>query len=124
MTCVNSQLGTAVALVDRGAIVNMKNLYENTPLHMACVNGHVRMAIIYIYRSIHLSIYLVGRGSIVNEIDDNGETPLHMACEEGYSGTAIALLDRSANVDMKNICGDTPLHWACLNGHLETRLLS
>lgn len=77
-----------------------------------------------IYPSIDLSIYLVGRGSIVNEIDDNGETPLHMACEEGYSGTAIALLDRSANVDMKNICGDTPLHWACLNGHLETRLLS
>ena len=51
---------------------------QRTPLHYACRNGNVEVA-----------MALVDRGADVDAEDDNQRTPLHYACIEGHMEVAL-----------------------------------
>ena len=72
-----------------------------TPLHIACLRGHLALATL-----------LLDRGSTaIDEKEYGGQTPLHLACEYEHLEMATLLLDRgSTAIDEKDKAGDTPLH--------------
>ena len=90
--------------------VNLKNEIGDTPLHVACANGHSRVVDLLTKSDIDIDV------NLKNEI---GDTPLHVACANGHS-RVVDLLTKSdidIDVNLKNEIGDTPLHVACANGH-------
>ena len=62
-----------VGLPHRGASVNA----TYTPLHLACLNGHLDVA-----------QWLHSAGASLDAIDNNGDTPLHLGCCIGHLGIA------------------------------------
>ena len=79
------------AILDKGANVNARNVLQSTPLHIACGNGHMELA-----------MALVDRGADVDARDVAQRTPLHWACVDGHMEVAMALVDRGADVDANN----------------------
>ena len=79
--CDNGNMDVAMALVDRGADVNARDVDESTPLHTACDKGHMEVA-----------MALVDRGADVDARDVNQSTPLHYASIKGDSEIVINLL--------------------------------
>ena len=86
-----------MALVDRGADVDARDVDQMTPLHYACRNGHMELA-----------MALVDRGADVDAGDEDQRTPLHHACWKGNMELAMALVKKGANVFVVNIDGDKP----------------
>ena len=72
-----------------------------SPLHLACIGGHVEIAELLIRRmNAHIDI-----------LNNMGETPLHLACKEGHKGVIERLLLARARTDIQDyIAGSTPLH--------------
>ena len=97
-----------IALVDRGADVGARNVYQRTPLHEACIRG-----------SMDLAMALVDRGADIHSRNVIQSTPLHHACINGNMELAMALVDRGANIDARNVNQCTPLHAACAKGDME-----
>jgi len=85
-------------LIERGADVNAKEEYGNTPLHWASIENHIELAKL-----------LIERGADVNAKRNDGETPLHWASIENYIELAELLLDRGADLEAKDNWGQTPL---------------
>ena len=98
---------------------------QRTPLHHACINGHMELA-----------MALVDSGADIHAEDDNQRTPLVFACVYGRNEVALALISRGANVhategavDEDEWDGDededtrprqgTPAHYASVWGLLE-----
>merc|ERR1711871_379810 len=98
----------AMALVDRVADVDARDVNQRTPLHDACVKGHMEVA-----------MALVDRVADVDARDVNQRTPLHYACVKGHMELAMALVDRGADVDAGDVDQRTPLHLACIKDHME-----
>ena len=86
-----------MALVNRGADVDARNVDQSTPLHEACGNGHMELA-----------MALVDRGADVDARNEDESTPLHYACRKGDMELAMALAKKGANVFVVNILGDKP----------------
>ena len=86
-----------MALVDRGADVDAIDVNQYTPLHRACVNGHMKLA-----------MALVDRGADIHARDIDQRTPLHAACINGNMELAMALVKKGANVFAVNIYGNKP----------------
>ena len=78
-------------------------MFHSTPLHYACDNGHMELA-----------MALVDRGADVDARDNNGDTSLHLACWRGDMNMAMALIDMGADVNARNDKQMTPLHKACM----------
>ncbi|KAM5280683.1 tonsoku-like protein [Ctenodactylus gundi] len=90
---------------------NRRNDVGETPLHRACIEGHLRRV-----RD------LVKQGHPVNPRDYCGWTPLHEACNYGHLEIVRFLLDHGASVDDpggQGCEGITPLHDALTCGHFE-----
>jgi ankyrin repeat protein len=85
--------------------------HETTPLHNACENCHLDIAILLL------------DGAKLDRAKVHGETLLSFACsqqrEEGYLEVARLLLDRGADVDKSDHRGRTPLFYPCVKGHLQ-----
>ncbi|KAJ3011205.1 hypothetical protein HKX48_006970 [Thoreauomyces humboldtii] len=93
------------------------NEQRTTPLHCACLNGHVQTAQL-----------LIARGATVTTTDQTGATALHLASHSGPKALISALLDHLANTlgsaTMKRIPPaarvdlnrQTPLHHAARSG--------
>ena len=95
----------AIALIEKGADVNEKDIGGNTPLHYACDSGHTATA-----------VNLIERGASVNEKDKDGWTPLYCACIASRSATAIVLLENGAvGLNDRSSIGRTPSYYACLS---------
>ena len=88
-------------LIERGADVNAKEEYGNTPLHWASIENHIELAKL-----------LIERGADVNAKRNDGETPLHQASWKNRIETAKLLLERGADLEAKCNRGKTPLYWA------------
>jgi ankyrin repeat protein len=89
--------------------VNCKDLSGKTPLHVACMHGHV-----------HAVRQLLKLGASVEMRDKGGWTALHHAADRGYVEVIKPLLKHGAHVDCKDNYKDTPLHRACQKTHAET----
>ena len=70
------------------AEVDKANENCQTPLYIACQNGHVDTARL-----------LLDNGAEVDKANENGVTPLYIACEKGHIDVARLLLEKGANVD-------------------------
>lgn len=100
-----------VLLLGCGANVNAKNMYEQTPLHIAVKIGDVGMV-----------KFLLQHKADVNAQDSDGCTPLCLAVTQELpmnSAMIKLLLNNGAFIDQTDKKGNTPLHWivkkACIS---------
>lgn len=94
-------LKIAEILVKRGADVNSRDEFEETPLHYAANEGHLEMA-----------EFLITKGADVNAKNYTDNTPLHDAAKKNWPDMVKLLLDNGANINIINISGKTPLGMA------------
>ncbi|PVD37112.1 hypothetical protein C0Q70_04107 [Pomacea canaliculata] len=85
------------ALVLKGADVNAKDQYGDTPLVDA------------IEQESNEAIDMLGKAN-VNIVGDKRLTPLHLACIKAHYRSVEALLESGANVNLQDEDGDTALH--------------
>nr|XP_014293224.1 ankyrin-1-like isoform X5 [Halyomorpha halys] len=95
-----------LALLECGALPEMKNQESITPL---------QLAIRYNFPSIFQ--VLLEYVSDINQVFDKGNTLLHEVASEGTSHDLYSVLRYNPNVDLKNNFGYTALHLATLSGH-------
>jgi ankyrin repeat protein len=91
-------------LIEKGAIVNAKDINGKTPLHCACTREWGEDADIEIVKC------LWEHGADINEVDNEGATPLHLAVEENHPDVAKFLLKKGAKVNAQDKEKNTPLH--------------
>ncbi|MHB8453914.1 MAG: ankyrin repeat domain-containing protein [Acidiferrobacterales bacterium] len=97
-------LAMAKSLVARGAKVNARDQFGDTPLHWAA--GHGNTAVVRL---------LIAHGADVNARDLHGETPLF-----GADNKAVVdlLLEHGALVNGRDVIGQTPLDKAAWRGRI------
>ena len=91
----------ARSLLGKGADINSRGPYENTPLMAAARTGHTD--------TLRL---LLEKGADVNARGNTGRTALMEAALEGYTDAVKVLLDGGADVNAKDEGGWTALFWA------------
>jgi len=79
-----------------------------TPLLVACWNGHLEAA----------QALLLGNAD-VEATDDCEHTALHKACYEGHTEIVQLLVQVGANMEAKDFNNETALHKACRRGHVQ-----
>jgi ankyrin repeat protein len=92
---------------DWGAVVDVRNPSEKTPLIVAVGIPNVPIA-----------KYLLKRGANVNAADQHGSTALSLASAKGDLDFIQDLVILGANVNAQNNDQNTALHLAAENGHL------
>nr|CAB3267167.1 tonsoku-like protein [Phallusia mammillata] len=95
----------------RKANLTKKNEKGETPLHRACIEGHVMRVKL-----------LLEQGHPLNPRDFCDWTPLHEACNHGYHDIVALLLSNGANVNAvggQQCDAITPIQDAALNGHFS-----
>jgi ankyrin repeat protein len=80
-------------LINHNANVNQCNKYNDTPLHLACSNGHGEVACM-----------LINHNANVNQGNKYNNTPLHWACMYGHGKVACMLIDHGADFNIINVC--------------------
>jgi hypothetical protein len=107
--CAENGLTSSVKrlLSIRNINVNVKDLYEWTPLHYAARNGHIEI--------IRL---LLQNGAVVNAKNNCGSTPLHWAASHGHVDILHLLVENGANLEAQDNGGSRALHDAADEGHL------
>lgn len=100
-------------LTANASAVNLKNDAGDTPLHLACIRGHIDVVKV-----------LIAAGADTNAKTPDGWSPLHWAAFKGYMEIAGILIKNKADLNATNKDRWTPLHVAAFAGELEmTRLL-
>ncbi|EEY55545.1 F-box protein, putative [Phytophthora infestans T30-4] len=82
-------------LLDFGWSIDVRNDALETPLHLACFDGHV-----------HLAELLLDRGADINAQTRDGETPLFYAARKGQYRTVRLLVRRECDLGARNCYGD------------------
>jgi len=136
----------AELLYHHGAVVDIRCLWERTPLHAASLHGTidtVRWLLDHganpnsrqddYWTPLHLTAWkgrvkvaqvLLERNADIHSRSDDGRVPLHMASEFGHPDVVRLLLERGADADACDNERSTPLHLASSNGRVEVvRLL-
>jgi len=90
--------------------LNATNQEENTPLHLACKEGHDEVVDVMLKRFEELAL---------DAINIRGNTPLHLAGINGHVHIVNKLLKLEAKVDLngRNKKGQTALHFATIKCH-------
>ncbi|MBD3272843.1 hypothetical protein GF385_00640, partial [Candidatus Dependentiae bacterium] len=91
-------------------IINIKDKYRNTPLHLAAKKGHQEI----------VEMLLAKEGVDPSARDRYGNTPLHFAAKKGHPEIVKMLLAKDADLsNAENFIKSTPLHFAAEKGHQE-----
>ncbi|OCT89250.1 ankyrin repeat and SOCS box containing 13 L homeolog isoform X1 [Xenopus laevis] len=122
-------------LIDSGVCVNLVTVDSITPLHEACLHGHIQCVKLLLVdaRNIDGSTPLcdasaAGSLECVKFLLDNGAkvnpplftaSPLHEACMSGKSECVKLLIEVGANLEAHDCHFGTPLHVACAREHLD-----
>lgn len=101
-------VGTVGTILKAGADVSATDSHKWSPLHWACSNNHLRVAIL-----------LVEKGASVNLPDIQGWTPLFWGAFRGDVEIVRLLLRTGANHQCRSSLGWTALHWAISGGHFS-----
>jgi alpha-tubulin suppressor-like RCC1 family protein len=83
--------------LNNGANINLKDEHGNTPLLVACQNGHMNVATL-----------LINRGADVNLANIKGNTPLHYSLAYQHGGIAKLLVSKGADEYVLNKEGLSP----------------
>ena len=94
------------------ADTNARNNQNDTPLHVAVLNGEV---------SVSVALCLIGCNP--NAVGYNGESVLHLACQGGNVTLVKTLVSKyKADTNARNNENDTPLHVAAYKGKVKVAL--
>ena len=97
-------------LIDHDAkLMLCKDNRKRTPLHTACLNGHVEVVRIYVQSRMLLE---ATDANVLEVTDDGGNTPLHLACVGGNVDVVQLMVDSGASVTTANSRGEAPVHTA------------
>ncbi|TKS67119.1 Ankyrin repeat and SOCS box protein 9 [Collichthys lucidus] len=108
-------------LIAQGICVNLNTLDQVSPLHGACIQGHVACAKLLMENGANVSHTeciepLVRHGADVDQHVDQSGLPLHVACSNQHLSTVKKLLQLGASVNSgvsgQSVSGDSPLHIA------------
>ena len=112
----NNDFERVKLLVSKGADINIKNRYGNTPLNTASGFGYFEIvkyliehnaentdALIMASMNGHEKIvkYLIEQGADVDIQDERGETALMNASQNGHYNIVKCLIDNGAKIDYK-----------------------
>jgi ankyrin repeat protein len=114
LAAMNGWLDTTLFLISKGFPVSAKSkLAQMTPLHLACIHGHLEIVKI-----------LIDCKSDLGSIDDQRKTPLHHASQRGHADIASYLIDIGADVSPMDIDDQTPVDLAgtSLNYHKISKI--
>ena len=89
-------------------LVNQKNTFKQTPLHIASSHGHLEIVKI-----------LVENDANVNVLNYKKMTPLHLSSMFGYIELTNFLLNKKISIDEQDETGGSALAYACAKGHKE-----
>ncbi|XP_005516792.1 PREDICTED: ankyrin repeat and KH domain-containing protein CBG24701-like [Pseudopodoces humilis] len=83
--------------------INGYNPDKQTPLHLACINGHADVV-----------QFLVEKKCKLNPCDKLNKSPLMKAVEHQHKDCAAILLEHGANHNHRDVNGNTALHFAVM----------
>ena len=95
-------------LIDSGANIETKSIFDCTALTHACRYGYTETVKL-----------LIDSGANLEAKNNDGWTALMYACWYGHTETAKLLIKSGANIEAKDRNGWTALIYACRNGHTE-----
>lgn len=94
------------ALLRSGAEIDARNAYGNTPLHIACLNGHVPVCNV-----------LISFNADPEAVNYRGQTPLHIAAASTHGVDCLNfLIDHKVNINKQSLDGRSPLHMTAIHG--------
>ncbi len=120
-------------LKDDPNIINTKDKYGLTPLHLVMRGGKTEQVLIIDNEVMtkmladrascedfkEIAQLLLSNKADIDAKDENGRTPLHEAAKYGNKDLAEVLLVLKPDVNMKDEYGQTALHLAAQNGHAD-----
>ncbi|XP_072178740.1 transient receptor potential cation channel subfamily A member 1-like [Diadema setosum] len=90
-------------------VINYGGDDENTPLHEACIKGHLQMVKM-----------LCEKDAKINVPNWNKLSPLHFACFKGHQKVAEYLMEQGADISLADYEGLTPLQTAANSKSFDT----
>lgn len=110
-------VGVVRALLDRGALLELKDEASNTALLWACQRGHDEIGRI-----------LVSKGAVIWTRNRTQATALHYACQFGLFATVSEMVKCEAPlqevIGMRDLTKATPLMLACAAGEKSSRIVN
>ena len=98
---LNQNLDMIKVLANVGAISDITDYNEETPLHYCSKRGYLQVAKL-----------LIDNGAQMNIQNKNGLSPLHSSVQKGYKDITELLLQNGANINVTDSENRTPLYYA------------
>ncbi|KAL3076185.1 hypothetical protein niasHT_038811 [Heterodera trifolii] len=135
-------------LIEKGVKVDQTNAKGISPLHLACIDGHLEIVKLLVevgkadiekaeadsvigwsplmvasnIQKWDIFRYLIEKGANIDHTDNNGLSIIHYLVDNNNFDECKILIDKGVNVNQKtadNLLRSTPLHLACKTGQLE-----